>query len=72
MYSTVTREQSVEMYARFMTARQGSKASKIARAKAELLAKNGDLEGHKIWSEVADAADATQILVNKTSRQYFR
>jgi len=57
MFVSATREQSVEMYARFMMARQGHKASKAAREKAEFLARQGDLDGHKIWNEVADAVD---------------
>jgi hypothetical protein len=52
------------MYARFMMARQGPKASKLARAKAEILAKQGDLDGHNIWNEVADAVER-----GKDSRQ---
>ena len=45
-----TQDEAVLMYARFLRARHGAAASKLAR-------KEGDVEGHKVWNAVADAVD---------------
>jgi hypothetical protein len=53
----ITKEQAIQMYARFLVARHKHVAGKVACEKATSLLSKGDLDGHKIWSEVADAAD---------------
>ena len=52
-----TKAEAVEMYARFWATRYGTTASKSARRMAVSLEMKGDLEGHKVWSEVAEAID---------------
>jgi len=52
-----TEDEAVLIYARFLKARHGAAASKLARTTAKSLQENGDLEGHKIWNAVADAVD---------------
>ena len=54
---TITRGEAVEMYARYWVARHGRGGSKLARETASSLQRKGDLEGHKIWNEVAEAID---------------
>ncbi len=53
----ITSDQAVEMFARYCRARFGPTASKKVRAKAHALRKRGDLEGHTVWSKVADEID---------------
>ena len=53
----VTKEEAVEMYARFWVARHKQAASKLAREVGTSLACNGDHEGRKIWNQVADTID---------------
>ena len=43
----------VKMYARFFVTRYGKFAVTRAKAHVKRLAKKGDLEGEKIWQEVA-------------------
>ena len=52
-----TQDEAVLIYARFLRARHGAAASKLARKKAGVLQDQGDLEGYKIWNAVADAVD---------------
>ena len=52
-----TQDEAVLMYARFLRARHGAIASKLARKKAKTLQDDGDLAGSKIWNAVADATD---------------
>jgi hypothetical protein len=52
-----TQDEAVLLYARFLHARYGAVASKLARKKASTLKDGGDLAGHKIWDAVADAVD---------------
>lgn len=52
-----TQDEAVLMYAQFFKARHGGAASELARKKAQMLQDEGDLEGRKIWSAVADAVD---------------
>ena len=52
-----TQDEAVLMYARFLRARHGAAAGKLARKKASKLEGDGDHEGHKIWNAVADAVD---------------
>jgi len=52
-----TQDEAVLIYARFLKARHGAAAGKLARRKASKLQDDGDHEGHKIWNAVADAAE---------------
>ena len=52
-----TQDEAVLMYARFLKARHGAAASKLARQTAHTLQNNGDLAGYRIWNAVADATD---------------
>jgi hypothetical protein len=52
-----TQDEAVLMYARFLSARYGVAATKLARAKASTLKDGGDLAGYKVWDAVADAVD---------------
>ena len=52
-----THEEAVLMYARFMKARHGTAAAKLARKKADALKADGDHQGHQIWHAVADVVD---------------
>jgi hypothetical protein len=56
----VTKSEAVEMYARFFGTRHGSSASNLARKTANSLETKGDLDGHKVWNEVADMIDRHQ------------
>lgn len=49
----ITRADAVEMYARFCLARYGEVAPQRVSAKAKSLAETGDVEGERIWNEVA-------------------
>ena len=48
-----TREDAIEMYARFCRAHYGFNAYEKVKKRAKQLANIGDLAGEKIWSEVA-------------------
>jgi hypothetical protein len=48
-----THQDAIEIYARFCRARYGGAAEETARAKAKELEKRGDLEGVRVWNEVA-------------------
>ena len=52
-----TKSEAVEMYAQFWASRYGQTASVSARAIADSHQKKGDLGGHKVWIEVAEAID---------------
>jgi hypothetical protein len=52
-----TEDEAVLMYARFLKARHGAAASKLARETAKTLQGNCDPAGFKIWNAVADAMD---------------
>ena len=52
-----TQDEAVLIYARFLRARHGAAASKLARTTAKTLQDDGDLAGYKIWNAVADATD---------------
>jgi len=62
----LTKDDAVQMYARFWIARHGSAASRLARETAASLQVNGDHEGHVIWNQVADNID--RRLSSKMSR----
>jgi hypothetical protein len=51
------------MFARYCRARFGKKAIHKVKEKAKALQKRGDLEGHEVWSRVAD-----EIEMNKSKR----
>jgi hypothetical protein len=53
----ITQDEAVEMYARFLAARHGGSAGRLARKAAEKLQTEGDSEGHAIWSRVANAVE---------------
>jgi hypothetical protein len=42
------------MYARLCETRCGRAASKTGREKAQELKRKGDVQGHKIWNDVAE------------------
>ena len=48
---------AIEIYARFCRARFGGAASRMVRDRALELEKAGDLEGHRVWNEVARVID---------------
>ena len=50
----ITQGEAIEMYARFCRARYGPDAIMTVKAKANSLAKTGDVEGQKAWDEVAE------------------
>src|SRR5262249_60637452 len=54
----ISKEEAVEMYARFWIAHHKQNAGSLAREVATSLERSGDHDGHKIWNEVADAIDS--------------
>jgi hypothetical protein len=56
-----TQNEAVEMYARFLIARHGTAAARYARKTAEKLRSQDDLQGHAMWSRVADALDSKAV-----------
>jgi hypothetical protein len=50
-------EDAIKIYARFCRARFGAAAGKLVRDKALQLAAAGDLEGQRVWNEVARELD---------------
>ena len=48
-----THQDAIEIYARFCRARYGAAAEETVRARAKDLEKRGDLEGVRVWNEVA-------------------
>jgi len=58
-----TKDEAVEMYASYLTARHGRSAHRYARKTADKLHRNGDFDGYKVWSRVSDAIERkAQIL----------
>lgn len=53
----ITTDEAVEMYARFLKARYGVRAKKVASEKAIQLHASGDAEGERVWNEVARHVD---------------
>jgi hypothetical protein len=49
----ITPEQAVEMYARLLKARYGAAARKFSEDKITQLRSIGDMEGVRVWGEVA-------------------
>ena len=56
----LTKEDAVEMYARFLVARHGLAASRVARERAAWFQARGDADGHLIYNQVADNIDRRQ------------
>jgi hypothetical protein len=56
----LTKEDAVEMHARFLVAHHGLAASRLAREKAAWFQAKGDAEGHLIFNQVADNIDRRQ------------
>jgi len=53
----ITQDEANEMYARYCMARYGPGAGEMVRTTATKLATKGDLEGQKVWNDVAAAID---------------
>jgi len=53
----LTKEDAIEMYARFLVAHHGPGASRLARKRAAWFQANGDAEGGRIFNQVADNID---------------
>lgn len=53
----ITNDQAAEIYARFCKARYGTEAIKIIRARIAELRKLGDVEGERIWNQVAEKVE---------------
>ena len=66
----VTRNDAIEMYARFCVARYGTNAAKRVRTQATRLGKKGDLDGEKIWKEVAVKIEIKQKSPNSPSKSF--
>ena len=56
-----TQDEAVLIYARFLKARHGVAASKLARETAKSLQDDGDLAGYEIWNAVADATEQPAV-----------
>jgi hypothetical protein len=54
-----TREDAVAIYARFCQSHYGINAREKAESRAEQLGRQGDIDGEKIWREVADEIERT-------------
>ena len=52
-----TQDEAVEMYARFLAARHGLAAGRLARKTADSLQAKGDFEGYAIWARVAEVIE---------------
>jgi hypothetical protein len=55
----ITREDAVEMYAKFCRAHYGFNAYQKVKNRAEQLAQSGDFEGERIWNQVASELEKT-------------
>ena len=53
----ITLDEAIKMYARVCQARYGENASAKVKATARQLEKKGDLEGHRVWNQVARELD---------------
>ena len=60
----ITPEEAVVIYARFCRARFGARAKDVVSAKARDLEKCGDLEGKRVWTEVARELDLLRDRAN--------
>ena len=50
---SITPDEAIEMYTRFVFARYRDGAFDVATERASLLLKKGDLSGSDVWSQVA-------------------
>jgi hypothetical protein len=57
----LTKEDAVEMYARFLVAHHGLAASRVARERAAWFQARGDVDGHLIYNQVADNIDRRKV-----------
>jgi len=57
----VTTDQAVEMYARFLKARYGAGAKRVTEEKILQLRGMGDIEGERVWAEVARKVEAPHL-----------
>lgn len=62
----ISLDQAIEIHAKALRYRHGAKASRMAREKADQLAKIGDREGFTVWLKVADMTEA--LLVETPTR----
>ena len=54
-------EDAVKIYARFLCAHDGAGAVAKARHRAQHLKRVGDLEGDRVWNDVAEAIKERQL-----------
>jgi len=45
--------EAIHLYARYCRARYGSSATKVVQERATQLSEKGDLDGERIWSDLA-------------------
>ena len=53
----ITLNEAIKMYARVCQVRYGENARAKVKATARQLEKKGDLEGHRVWNQVARELD---------------
>ena len=56
----ITLDEAIEMYARYCNARFGAAATEKVKATARNLREKGDLDGHRIWNQVADRIEKSR------------
>jgi hypothetical protein len=52
---------AITMYARFCQARYGAAATQRVREKARELQRKGDMQGHRIWNDVAHEIERSAV-----------
>jgi hypothetical protein len=55
-----TRQDAIQVYARFCRAHFRQAAKRTAHRKAQALKERGDVEGHRVWNEVAREIEKQQ------------
>ena len=50
----INTDEAIKIYARFCRAHDGTGAIKKVRSRAQHLKRIGDVEGHRVWNEVAN------------------
>jgi len=58
-------EDAVKIYARFCCAHDREAAASKARHRAQHLKRIGDLEGHRVWNDVAEAIKQRQQVADR-------